>query len=373
MADLSDAQYRKFFVFTDMVNNFGSKDLKSGGVMLKDRYDDFLTLAGEKLSGVGYRKDRKKGLFLSESEGKVRRIEFRMRKKGDIGNIDVLVSVEYPLLNGLISQITSENLKGTRMFDTYAENLPGIRMPNGFTFCEDTDMEYLTEMLADLINDRVVPFFSRFDSDISMIRMFERNQIWYKGDAENGKKSQDYYFRWAGLCFLNHFYQEGLEILKYASLERNVPEIKQYWPEIEKMVENGKQRDSWYLKTTTDQICVSPSDEEIEEYLYGLDGRLHSFIVMINPATQNYIQAAGASGEFIVEVREYHGEDYIHYRYCRRQGEGGVRKLPCQFGFMKVSENEVVSRREAVRILLEYLRHGSMYHKEDWKDITDRL
>lgn len=144
--------------------------------------------------------------------------------------------------------------------------------------------------------------------------MFEyNNRIMSALFSSKGKIVIDYYMIWAGLCMLNNLCCEATMIMHHAMSKVEESDIEGYLTEIEELTKCREQKNAWYLKTPKGEIFIEPSLKEIKEFIYAyLDGKVHSYIIIVNSITQNYISIA--SGEFIVEVREHNGNDYKHYR-----------------------------------------------------------
>ena len=281
--------------------------------------------------------------------------------------------IEYPALNKMVSQITGRKQEIASIYSYNIGDLPDINVPASFNFCKDTNMNCLAELLIYIIRHRILEYLDQFNEDAAIIKMFEYNRIWYPGADSYDRKSEDYYLKWTGLCLINRHYAEVVEVTKYAMLNRNTPEIGQYLSEIQRIAEEGEQKESWYLLTQMEEVYIDPTDKELKEFLYHMDGEHQSFFVIVNSITQNYIQIAGASGEFVIEVCEQYGKEQVHYRYGSCIREGKERDLPFQFGFMQVHDTETVSYYETVKVLLKYMRDGCMYRKEKWINITDLL
>jgi len=342
--------------------------------MLRDKYLEFLNLISSDLSELGFIKKRKKEVFYCEINNKIKTIvEFIMTKRRDIGEIVVKVSVEYPELNELLTELTHYNFKRNNIFSTYICNLPDVNLTGDFVFCEDTNMVYLSEMVADLLKNKVILYLMEYDNDISIIKMFEhynRNiSVLY---SSKGKLVVDYYLIWAGLCILNNLCNEATMIMHYAMTKVQDTETKGYLLEIEEIVKCKEQKNAWYLKTPKEEIFIEPTIEEIKEFLYALDGNIHSYIIIENSLTHNYVQIAGASGEFIVEIREYNGNDYKHYRYKKKTEDNNKRNLLFQGRFMQVRVSEIVHFKEVLKAL-GYLNNEYIISEDNWEDITDNI
>lgn len=341
--------------------------------MLRNKYLDFLNFISKELSELGFVRKRKKEVFYCEINNKIKKIEFIMTKRRDIGEIIVSVSVEYPQLNELITELTHHNLKRSNIFSTYICNLPDMNLTSDFVFCDDTNMAYFSEMVAVLLKDKVIPYLMEYENDICIIKMFEyNNRIMSALYSSKGKLVIDYYLIWAGLCILNNLCCEAAMILHYAMSKVQEPEIKKYLLEIEELTKCREQKNVWYLKTPKEKIFIDPSIKEIKEFLYTLDGNIHSYIIIENSITHNYIQIAGASGEFIVEVREHSGNDYKHYRYKKKTEDNSKRNLPFQGGFMQVRVNEIINLKEILKVL-DYLKNEYTINEDNWDDITDKI
>lgn len=341
--------------------------------MLREKYLDFLNFISNDLSKLGFVKKRKKEVFYCEINNKIKKIEFIMIKRRDIGEIVVNVSVEYPKLNELITKVTYHNFKRNNIFSTYICNLPDVNQTSDFVFCDDTNMAYLSEMVAVLLENKVIPYLMEFDNDITIIKMFEyNNRIMSALYSSKGKLVTDYYLIWAGLCILNNLCCEATMIMHHAMSKVEESDIKGYLTEIEELTKCREQKNAWYLKTPKEEIFIDPSIKEIKEFLYALDGKVHSYIIIVNSITHNYIQIAGASGEFIVEVREHNGNDYKHYRYKKKTEDNSKRNLPFQGGFMQVRVNEIVNFKEILKVL-NYLNNEYIISENYWEDITDNI
>lgn len=341
---------------------------------MKDKYNEFLILIGNKLVDFGYKKDRKKGSFSSKINNKTKKIEFSMKKYGDRGEISVLVSVEYLLLQNLLSKIIQKDLKRKNIFATYICNIPEIHVSNDFIYTIDTNMLFLAEMVIEILNDKVIPYLSNFDNDISVIKMFEyHDRLLCAKYYSSSKLINDYYFIWAGICLLNNFYIEALSILEFIKNKETEKDIEVYILEIKKNFENINQQSSWHLITPQKGLYINPTYEELKDFLFKLDGSLKSFIILENSITQNFIQVAGVSGEFIIELREYYGKKFKHYRFRKRNESYNRRKLLFQGRYISVLDNEITDYNETLKLVLGYLEQKSITNVEDWVEITDYL
>lgn len=340
--------------------------------MLKNKYNEFLDLIGNNLIELGYKKERKKGVFTSSRNGKIKKIEYVMLKNREFGEVRASIAVEYPALKQSILKTFQYQLKKNEIFKTYICNLPEVHTWNDFVFCEDTDMELFTEMVTSIFIEKVLPFLNQFDDDISIIKFFEYDYWLVTSDyASAGQKIIDYYFVWAGLCIINDFCKEAALILEYALSKGIDGEIKKYILDWEKEKKSEKQKKSEYLLTPQRKVFIALTPEEVREFLYEIDGKMMSYIIIVNPITQNYIQIAGATGEYIVEAREYCDETFAHYRYRKDNAMTQKRRLPFQGTFMQVYENEVVSFKETLHLILAYLENSCIDHNDNWGNITD--
>lgn len=276
---------------------------------MKKKFDEFLEIMELFLSQQGYQRSRKKGEYHKIVSGKIIKIRMALssvRNGGNLGEIRVFAAFEYPEVEKIVSMLKEVPYKkGDNLFYEDIALLRGENSYYSLNYSFDSNMEYIgAVMKAELLN-YVFPIMCEYEDDEKILGKFESSDTTWRRKYFGGHADIHFYLRWIGLCVLCGYLQEALVILE------NIPGFYGWSKEIQPMKDRLKnlcsereQTSSLYL-LINNKIKLNPGKEEIERGLFSLDGLKKYFLILEESKQGNYLQIAGGSGEYTVEIRTY--------------------------------------------------------------------
>ena len=114
---------------------------------------------------------------------------------------------------------------------------------------------------------------------------------------------------------------------------------------------------------------ILPRKEEIKKALLKLDGINTYFLILEETEKGDYLQIAGGSGQFTVEIRIYHNQGYQHYRGQTRNEDKRVKKILYGQGYLTLLVCEVLSIEQAYEISCAYLIGQELHKNYNWKQL----
>lgn len=130
-----------------------------------------------------------------------------------------------------------------------------------------------------------------------------------------------------------------------------------------------EQTSSLYL-LIHNKIKINPGKEDLKKAINKLDG-LHTYYMLLEASKQgSYLQIAGGSGEYTVEIRKQTNEDYCHYRAETKSGNFVEKKILYGEGKLLLPICQVLSIDEVYEIAWEYLMTQELHRDYRWKELN---
>lgn len=343
--------------------------------MLKKKYEEFLEIMESILKRQGYQKSRKKGEYHKSISGKIMKIRIvlsSVMRSGTLGEIRAFVALEYPELEKMVSTLKEERYKkGNNLFSQDIGLLCGERLYYALHFSCDSNMEYVGAAMGAKLVDYVFPVMSDYEDDKNIMHKFECDNVIWRNNYFSGDHADfDYYVRWISFCLLYGYIREAFLILD------NIPKFYHLDKDIEKMKERLKvlclgreQADSVYL-LVNNRIKINPEIAEIKKGLHILDGLKSYFLILEESKKGNYLQIAGGSGEYTVEVRLYSNQEYDHYRAETKNKNIEVKRVLYGGSCLSLQTSQVLSIDQVYEIICKYLTDQELHGNYDWVKVN---
>lgn len=342
--------------------------------MVKKKYEEFLGIMELFFNQQGYQKNRKKGEYHKDISGKIIKIRIvlsSVKNSGNLGEIRVFVALEYPELEKIVSILKEvQYRKGNNLFTRDVALLCGERVYYALNFFSDSNMENVAVALKTKLVQHVFPLMSEYECDEKIFDDFESYDTPWRYDYFSvGRVDKDFYLRWISLCVLYGYINEAFVILENIpdsyGLETEKETIKYKLKEICSVKE---QESSFYL-LVADDIYINPEEEKLRKGLFRLDGLREYFLILENSKQGNYLQIAGGSGEYTVEIRLYNSQGYVHYRAETENEEQGMKKIFYGGGYLEIQACQVLSMDQAYEIACQYLLDQELHKNYNWVEL----
>lgn len=322
----------------------------------------------------GYQKSRKKGEYHKDVSGKIIKIRIvlsSVKNGGSLGEIRVFTALEYPELEKKVSILKGvQYKKGNNLFTRDVALLCGERSYYVLNFSSDSNMENVAVALKTKLVQYVFPLMSEYGDDEKIFDEFESYDTPWRYDYFSvGHVEIDFYLRWISLCVLYGYINEAFVILE------NIP--SSYGLETEKEIIKYKLKELCSLKEqesssyllVADDVYINPGEEEIRKGLFRLDGLREYFLLLEDSKRGNYLQIAGGSGEYTVEIRLYNSQGYVHYRAETENEEQGMKKIFYGGGYLNLQTCQVLSMGQAYEIAYMFLSEQKLHENYNWVEL----
>ena len=131
---------------------------------------------------------------------------------------------------------------------------------------------------------------------------------------------------------------------------------------------NREQTNSLYL-LIHNSIKINPGKEALKKAINKLDG-LHTYYMLLEaPGQGSYLQVAGGSGEYTVEIRKQTNEEHCHYRAETKSGNSGERKILYGGGELTLQTCQVLSIDQVYETACKYLVTQEPHGDYIWKEL----
>lgn len=339
--------------------------------MLKKKFEVLLKIMELFFREQGYHKSRKKGEYYKIVSGRIIKCSIvlsRIMKGGNLGEIRIFIALEYPEVEKLVSMLKNEQYKkGKNIFCQDIGIFCGERAYHAFNFCGDSNMEYIGITMREILVQYIFPAIRDYENDDKILDKFEDdNTSWRANYFSGGHANIDFYLRWISLCILNGYIRETAIILEnipdYYRLDREIEAIKDG---LGGVCLDKKQVDSFYL-FVNNKIRINPDKKEIKKGLLQLDGINTYFLILEETTKGNYLQIAGGSGEFTVEIRMYDDHGYQHYRSETRSEDKSARKILYGESYLSLQVCQVLSIQQSYEIACKFLIDQKLHENYNW-------
>lgn len=341
---------------------------------VKKKYDEFLGIMKLFFDQQGYQKSRKKGEYHKAVSGKIIKIRIvlsSVRNGGNLGEIRVFAALEYPELEKIVSILKEvQYKKGNNLFTQDIALLCGKRVYYALNFSSDSNMENAAAALRNQLVYNVFPIINKYAEDKKIFDDFESYDTPWRYDYFSvGRVDIDFYLRWISLCVLYGYINEAFAILEHIpgfyGLETEKETIKYKLKELC----SGKEQESSSYLLVADDIYINPGKEEFRKGLFRLDGLREYFLILEDSKQGNYLQIAGGSGEYTVEIRLYNSQGYVHYRAEAENEEQGMKKIFYGGGYLDIQACQVLSMDQAYEIACQYLLDQKLHKNYNWVEL----
>lgn len=338
--------------------------------MLKKKYEDLLNYMEPFFFQEGYQKQRKKGEYCRHVANKIIKIKIvlsTIMRGGTLGEIRVFIALEYPELEKLVSTLKQEPYKkGNNIFCQDIDLFCGENSYHAFNFFDDSNMEYIGDVIKEILSRYIFLIISKYEDDKYIIKKFEcEDTSWRKNYFSGGHADIDFYLRWISLCLMNGYVQETLKILEnipsFYNLDKEVKNVKK---NLEYLCRDKKQSDSFYL-LVNNKIKINPAKEEIKKYILMLDG-LKIYYIILENASNGYLQIAGGPGEFVVEIRTHSDTGDNHYRAEKDDYDDRMKKILYGSNYMELQVCQVLSICQVFEIVDKYVLNQELHEGYNW-------
>lgn len=112
----------------------------------------------------------------------------------------------------------------------------------------------------------------------------------------------------------------------------------------------------------------APSTEELQAAVCRMHPKGPSFL-SLNCEGLGYMQAGGGDGRFSVECREW-GEPYVHLVAGKGTPSQEIELVEMSGGYTKVFMHEVLSLKDVIELMSEYLLNFRPSSGFLWRDVT---
>lgn len=341
--------------------------------MVKKKFDELVVVMEQLLMQDGYQKGRKKGTYHKTVSGKIMKLRMilsSVRQRGNLGEVRVFTALEYPAVEEMVFALKGEQYKkGNHIFEQDIGLFCGKRSYAAFHISSSSNMEYVGAMMRAYLVQNVFPLMCDYEDDKKILDKFACNDtIWRWVYFSGGKVDINLYLRWASLCVLTGHIREAFIVLEnvptYFPLKQEI-EMEVIKERLGVLCSDKKQVSSRYL-LIDEQVIINPGEEELKKAILELDGLGLYYLVLENSIGGNYLQIAGGSGEYTLEIRLYHGQEYTHYRAETKDGDTQEKKIFYGYGNITLQTNQVLSFDQVYGIACKYLAEQELHSAYRW-------
>ena len=342
--------------------------------MVKKKYEEFLGIMELFFNQQGYQKNRKKGEYYKDISGKIIKIRIvlsSVKNSGHLGEIRVFAALEYSELEKIVSILKEvQYRKGNNLFTRDAALLCGERVYYALNFSSDSTMENVAVALKAKLVQQVFPLMTEYESDKKIFDEFESYDTPWRYDYFSvGRVDIDFYLRWMSLCILHGYINEAFVILENIPVSYGIETEKETIKyKLKELCSGKEQKSSSYLLVAND-IYINPGEKELRKGLFRLDGLREYFLILENSKQGNYLQIAGGSGEYTVEIRLYNSQGYVHYRAETENEEQGMKKIFYGGDYLEIQACQVLSIDQAYEIACQYLLEQELHKNYNWVEL----
>ena len=97
-----------------------------------------------------------------------------------------------------------------------------------------------------------------------------------------------------------------------------------------------------------------------------MDGLRIYYLILDDSVGGNYLQIAGGSGEYTLEIRLYHGQEYTHYRAEAKSENTQMRTIFYGYTNMTLQTNQVLPFGQVCEIVSGYLAGQELHSAYRW-------
>lgn len=339
--------------------------------MIKEKYHELLQIMEPFFALEGYQKSRKRGLFQKTVSGKIIKIRMLLRsvrRSGELGEIGAFAEVEYPELEKICAALKGETYKkGVNFFSEDIALFCGEKHFAAFHFTCGSNMEYVSAVIRTMLTESVFPRLRDYEEDEKILDKFGRYDTpWRQQAIAQRRDNIDFYIRWSALCLLNGYLREARLILKnertHIRPNDGLPVLKE---RMDAWCAGEKQKPSCIMLAGS-FLKINPQKEEIFKALLRLDGEWTYYLILEDSVSGDYLQIAGGSGEYTLEIRLYQGQEYIHYRAETMCEDTWERRILYGVGHMTMQTNQVLSYAQVHEITCYYLAAHKLHSAYRW-------
>lgn len=339
--------------------------------MAKKKFEEFLAIMEIFFVQQGYQKSKKKGEYHKSVSGKIIKIRIvlsSVKSGGNLGEIRAFISLEYPELEKMTSILKEiQYKKGNDLFIQDIALFCGERSYYALNFSTHSNMKNVAIAMEVKLVQYVFPLMDKYEEDEKIFNDFENYDTSWRYDYFSvGHVDIDFYLRWISLCVLHRYIKESFIILENIpssfGLETKKEEIKN---KLKVLCSTKEQANSFYL-LIGDDIYINPKEDDIRNGLFQLDGLRKYFLILEDSKRGNYLQIAGGSGEYIVEIRLYNSQGYVHYVARTESKEQNMKKIFYGEGYLDIQASQVLSIKEAYEIACKYLLDQGLHKNYNW-------
>lgn len=339
--------------------------------MVRKKFDELVRIMEQLLTQDGYQKGRKKGTYYKMVSGKIMKLRMilnSVRRNGNLGEVKIFAALEYPEVEKMVSALMDEQYqKGTDIFQKDVGLLCGEQSYKAFHFSGDSNMEYVGAMMRTFLVQSVFPIMCTYEDDGKILDRFACDDtIWRWGYSDD----ITFYLKWVSLCALTGHIREAFVVLENTPTHlpfKQKIEIKTVRDRLSRLcsVLGLEQRPSCYLLAQK-KVKINPGKEAIEKEILKLDGLSAYYLVLEDSIRRDYLQIAGGSGEYTVEIRLYDGEEYMHYRAETKREDTQEKKIFYGQGFLTLQAAEVLSFGQVYEIVCCYFEMQKLHSGYRW-------
>jgi len=115
------------------------------------------------------------------------------------------------------------------------------------------------------------------------------------------------------------------------------------------------------------RVIINPDKERLKKAILELDGLYLYYLVLEDSIGGNYLQIAGGTGEYTLEVRLYQGqEEYTHYRAETNSENTQMRTIFYGHTNITLQVNQVLSFDQVYEIVCKYLDGQELHSAYRW-------
>lgn len=336
--------------------------------MVKEKFNELLVVMERLLMQEGYQKGRKKGTYQKAVSGKIIKLRLilgSVRQHGNLGEIGAFAALEYPEVEELVSALKDEQYKkGKNIFEQQIGAL--CEKSNVFFLISgDSDMESVGAMIWAYLARFVFPLMREYEDDHRLLGKFAgKTTAWRWNYSSMAKSDIDFYLKWIALCVLTGHIREAFLVLEnipkwhpcHLTIETNVLKER-----LGVLCSGRKQVKSRSL-LFDGRVFIDPGKEELEKAILELDGLMLYYLILEDSVGGNYLQIAGGSGEYTLEIRLYQGQEYTHYR--AETNSGNTQKRTIFYGHTNITlqADQVLSFDQVYEIVCRYLDGQELLH-----------
>lgn len=342
--------------------------------MVKKKYEEFLEIMELFLNQQGYQKSRKKGEYHKAVSGKIIKIRIvlnSVRNSGDLGEIRVFAALEYPELEKIVSILKeTQYKKGNNLFKHDIMQLSGDLSYYALNVTGNSNMKNVAAALRNQLVYNVFPIIDKYEDDKKILDDFESYDTPWRYDYFSAERAIDFYLRWIALCVLCGYINEAFAVLEFIPRFRGLEKEKKVFKDRLKVLCSEKEQvKSSYLLVNDYSVYINPGKEEVRNGLFRLDGLRIYFLILEDSKQGNYLQIAGGSGEYTVEIRLYNSQGYVHYRAETENEEQGMKKIFYGGGYLDIQACQVLSMDQTYEIACQYLLEQELHKNYNWVEL----